>query len=232
MNHIKSLLRSGDFFAAVEHIQRQGTPLEIADAYQALVRDLYWKTHDLQSMIIIGRAGILYCLGQSLAPGVDASTVDNLRSKAKAMSYNVGSFTWPGWEEPGINPTPEDLAFGVDCARLNLRLAIELKKPADRVAAAYWLVGAHALAAREFATAASAFQQAHDLLPLVDEAAKVAQLMYQGYIAVAAHCLRPSEPDAKAQFEHVVAQLAANPHADAESYRTQLLSAFRLFVPA
>jgi len=82
----------------------------------------------------------LMCAGDFFA------AVDRLRSTAKGLAYDVGSLTWPGWEEPGIDPTPEDLAFGRECARLNLRLAIELKKPALKISMAYWLVGADALA--------------------------------------------------------------------------------------
>src|ERR1700721_2000959 len=130
MNEILQLLHEGDSFAAIEEIQKEGFPLEIAARYQALVSNLYWKAHDLQAFIAIGRAGILYCLGQSLV-SKSADEIEKLRSIAKGLAFDVGSFTWPGWEEPGINPTAADLAVGMDCAWLNLRLAIELKKPVD-----------------------------------------------------------------------------------------------------
>lgn len=126
---IQQLLRGRDSFAAIELIQKQGIPLEIAARFKSLVTELYWKTHDLPAVVVIGRAGILYCLGQSLTAGNSPEAARKLRSFAKGLAYDIGSFTWPGWEEPGIHPTPDEIAFGRECANLNLRLAIELNKP-------------------------------------------------------------------------------------------------------
>jgi hypothetical protein len=126
---IQTLLQTGDSFRAIEQIQHEGTPSEIAARYQSLILDLYWKAHNLPAVVTIGRAGILHCLNQSLATDVSPESKDKLRWIAKAIAFNVGSFTWPGWEEPGIHPTAADLATGRDCAKLNLRLAVELKKP-------------------------------------------------------------------------------------------------------
>ena len=40
-----------------------------------------------------------------------------------------------------------------------------LKKPADKVSMAHWLVGAHLLATADFALAADQFQRGHDVIP-------------------------------------------------------------------
>ncbi len=137
---VLNALHSGDSFAAAELIQRDGSPRDVAAAYHSLRGDVYWKSHDLPAAVTIGRAGIFYCLSQSLIC-TSPQDVDFFRSTAKSIAYDVGSFTWPGWEEPGIDPTAADLAAGRDCARLNLRLALDLQKPLDRVAMAHWLLG-------------------------------------------------------------------------------------------
>ena len=227
MNEIQKLLRAGDFFAAVEQLQRSGTPTEIAGRYRSQVSDLYWKQHDLPAVVAIGRAGILYCLGQSLLDGTSPESIDRLRSTAKGLAYDVGSFTWPGWEEPGINPTPEDLAAGRECARLNLRLAIELKKPADRVSMAHWLVGAHALANSDADLAAAEFQLSIEALIDVSETSPV-KLYNRGCLAVAGMC--GGDGAAEAAFADITSKLASLADDDSKSYLTQLQSAHRLFV--
>jgi hypothetical protein len=231
VTEIQSILKSGDSFAAMEHIQGRGTPLEIASRYASLVLDHYWKAHDLPAVITIGRAGILYCLTQSIASDTRPESVEKLRSIAKSIAYNVGSFAWPGWEEPGINPSADDLAAGRDCARLNLRLAIELKKPPKPLSMAHWLIGAYALAFHEFELAEKEFLRAQDVLPANDPAAKELEPCNLGYLAVARLCKRPTDVAAEASFENITGQLKTRKDEDAQVYLTQLLAARRLFVP-
>ena len=230
MNEIQDLLRTSDSFAAIEQIQRHGTPLEIAARYQSLLSSLYWHAHDLPAVVTIGRAGILYCLAQSVAEGVAPETVEPLRSIAKGLAYDLGSFTWPGWEEPGITPTPDDLAVGRDCARLNLRLAIELKKSSARLSMAHWLVGAHALASRDFNLAETEFQLAQDMLPKSDGTPNAVEDCNAGYLTVARLCKNPADTVVQSQFEEVIARLGAREGDEAKSYLAQLMSARRLFV--
>jgi hypothetical protein len=203
--------------------------LEIAARYKSVVLDLYWKAHDLPAVVVVGRAGILYCLGQSLYSGIPPETTQNLRSFAKELAYNVGSFTWPGWDEAGIKPTSEDLAVGRECARLNLRLAIELGKPPSRVSMAHWLVGAHALAANDPDEAEKAFQLAQDVLPATDAASKSLERFNMGYLALARLCRNPSDAGLRANFEEIMTHLRARPDEDTEDYLTQLLTAHRVF---
>lgn len=231
VSEIQTILQASDSFAAIEHIQRDGTPLEIAGRYQSFIPDLYWKAHDLPAIIAIGRAGIIYCLGQSLAVDISAESAEKLRSIAKGIAYNVGSFSWPGWEEPGIAPTVADLIVGMDCARLNLRLAIELKKPPVALSKAHWLVGAHALTSENFELAEREFRLARDVLPAIDEASKNLQWLNQGFLAVAQMCSNPADAAATARFEQIIAELRADNGDDAKVYLPQLMSARRLFVP-
>jgi len=231
-HEIQELLATQDSFAAIEHIQRDGTPCEIAGRYESLVLDLYWKAHDLAAMVIVSRAGILYCLGQLLVAGHSAETIEKLEHAAKGIAYNAGSFTWPGWEEPGIHPTAEQLAYGRDCARLNLRLAIELKRPAKGLSKAHWLIGAHALVTRDSELAEKEFQLAQDVLPPSDPAAKEMEPCNLGYLAVARLCRNASDADALARFDEITRRLAAQKDEESQDYLSQLLRARRLFVSA
>jgi hypothetical protein len=229
MNEIQQLIRSGDSFAAVEQLQRHGSPLEIGARYHALLRDLYWKEKDLPAMVIIGRAGILFCLTQSHATGLTAQDAEQLRSTAKGLAYDIGSFTWPGWEEPGINPTPDEIAFGHDCARLNLRLAIELKKPLSRVSMAHWLLGAHELAAHAFQSAIKQFQLAQEVLPATSPESKANEPLNTGYLMIARLSANSSDTEARSKFDEIIASLSTRSDEEARDFSTQLATAHRHF---
>lgn len=228
---IQTILQTGDSYAAVEHIQRDGTPLKIAARYQSLVLDLYWKAHDLPAVITIGRAGILHCLSQSLAADIPPDSKDNLRSTAKAIAFNLGSFTWPGWEEPGIAPAPSDLAIGRDCALLNLRLALELKKPPKALSNAHWLIGVHALASGDFELAEKEFELALEVLPAGDESTNALETLNLGFLAVAQICSNPSNPDTVSRLAKILASLRQQNNDDAKTYASQLEASLKLFGP-
>jgi hypothetical protein len=205
-----------DFFAVIDRINRTGAPDTVAKAYHNHLRDLYWKTHDLPGVVAIGRAGILYCLAHALRP------------QAKAMAYDVGSFTWPGWEEPGINPTTDDLAFGRQCAGLNLSLAIELNKPVEKVASAHWLAGAHALTAGEWSSAASAFDAAIALL----ETDSPFAIYLRGCAAVAKMRADDNPKVAHTQLQDVMSKLQNAGDNDSAVYLGQIKSILKLYGPA
>jgi hypothetical protein len=230
MTEIQQLLRTADSFAAIEHIHRAGSPLEIAALYQSLVIDLYWKGRDLPAVIFLGRAGIQHCLVQSLAPNTAPELVEKFRSVAKALAYNLASFTWPGWEEAGIAPTADQIAFGQDCAKLNLRLAIELCKPPLAVSKAHWLLGAHALASRQFDRAQTHFQQALTVLPATDTPSRAMATANAGYLALAQQCHDPANPEPHARFTDIAAYLSAQTDEDSPVYLSQLLTARQVFL--
>jgi hypothetical protein len=227
MIEIQKLLRAGDFFAAIERIQSVGSPKDIASRYHTLMKDFYWKAHDISAVVTLARAGIFYCLGQSMAMGFSEEAAQEMRSMAKSMAYDAGSFTWPGWQEPGINPSKEELAFGRQCAKLNLRLAIELNKPASRVSMAHWLIGAHALTARDFDLAEEEFAKAIEVLPATDAESKTLVLCNAGYLAIARLCKDSSDAEAEASFEWATSQLGAQKDEDSEQYLAQLGSVRR-----
>lgn len=114
-------------------------------AYTEAMRHAYWEDKDLSAAMAIAWAGISRLL--AMAHGADAEQAYELRSQAKALSYDLASFTWAGWDEPGIVITPPEARAGYAAARANLALANELKKGDLPRSRAHWILGAHELAA-------------------------------------------------------------------------------------
>jgi hypothetical protein len=157
---VKALLEEADTFKAIEYLNEQGSPEVVAERYAELVTDFYWRDKALERVVTFARAGIQYCLtkSQELAPE-NAETARKLRFYARAISYNLASFAWSGWNEEGIVVTDRDLAAGLDAAMLNVRLTTELGGGPEKLANAYWVLGAQLLAGGDYAGAAEAFQQ-------------------------------------------------------------------------
>lgn len=173
---------NSDLFTALAHVPAAGDPVATARAHHALIRDLYWKKKNLPSVVAVACAGIAGGLRASL-DHTGESIEPELLGIAKGMAYDLGSFTWPGWDEPGIAIGPTDLALGREAANLNLRLAVELLRGDLAISRAHWLVGAHQLAAGECGNARVSFAQAE---PLARTAGKPAEaLLATAYIRLA-----------------------------------------------
>ena len=114
-------------------------------AYTEAMRHAYWEDKDLSAAMAIAWAGISRLL--ALAHAAEPAQAYELRSQAKALSYDLASFTWAGWDEPGIVITPPEARAGCAAARANLALASELDKGDLPRARAHWILGAHELAA-------------------------------------------------------------------------------------
>ena len=114
-------------------------------AYSEAMRHAYWDDKDLSAAMAIAWAGISRLL--ALAHASDPEQAYELRSQAKALSYDLASFTWAGWDEPGIVITPPEARAGCAAARANLELAKELEKAELTRSRAHWILGAHELAA-------------------------------------------------------------------------------------
>jgi len=179
---IRTLSRDGDSYAAIEAIAKSGDAVTATKLFLSIATDLYWKSKDLPNVMAIGAAGITFGLTRSLAEP-DKTVAEQLRGAAKAIAYNLGSFCWPGWAEPGIDIGTKECAFGYDAACCNLRLAIELKRPAKAMCNSHWLVGAFELANRDFDAAISSFEKANAII--TDDRAM--GLMAAGYRELAMH---------------------------------------------
>jgi hypothetical protein len=228
LEEVKTLLADGDTYSAMEFVSSTGKPRDIAERYFNLVIDFYWKEHSLPDLITMARAGIQYCLTKAQELPEDRSEeINKLRSTAKAISYNLASFCWPGWEQPGIDIAPRDLAIGLDAAMLNLRLARELKKPAAAVSAAYWVLGAQYMAMAEYDEAMDAFVMARGKAREAEDEASM--LMNSGYIAIVMILEGTEIERGEKQFDEAVADLAKMDTDDANFYAGQLKSVRAFF---
>ena len=128
------------------------------DAYAEAMKHAYWEDKDLSAAMAIAWAGISRLLAD--AHRAEASRAYELRSRARALAYDLASFTWPGWDEPGIVITPPESRARLAAARANLAMTVELQQGDLPIARAHWMVGAHQLAAGRFDDASTSFETA------------------------------------------------------------------------
>lgn len=217
VDEIVRFVRDGDAAAAVRCVERDGTPQEIAQRFDDVVRGLYWERKDLAAVVAVAHGGIRYCLAK-IGESADRDGASFFGGKAKTLAANLASFTWPGWDETGIVPTADDLAEGLRAAELNLRLAVELGKPEERVQDAHWLLGAHLIAAGDAAGALEEFRQCSpETRPL-----------FAGYELLARILLR--EEGADREFDELLTAMRDRGDKDSKFSEAQLATARRVFV--
>jgi hypothetical protein len=217
-------MRAKGVFAAVDefHQALAGSAAANAERFHKALLDAYWKRKHLPAVVALGTAGIHYAVAQAAAIPGDAH---ELRSLAKAMSYDLGSFTWPGWDEPGIVPTLEQIARGLDAARLNLQLAVELGKPAERVRGAHWLLGAQLLASCAEGSVTEATEHLRQAVPPESDPH---YLMFSGYVLLARRMAQDSS--AEGPWEALIKELAEQPTEAAKYGLQQLQGAARVLM--
>jgi len=225
---VRKLVEDNDGYAAIEMIQEKGDFAEVAQRYEYLVRDLYWQEKALHAVVPIGNAGILYCLTKANEfTEKDSENERKLLDYAKIISYNLSSFTWPGWGEKGIVITEHALMVGLEAAKLNARLVEILGADHGQLSNSYWAIGAQYIALKDYTKAIGAFQSA------VEHAKKAggkdAVLMNNGYIAVAKVLEGSEKAKAQADLDKIVKDLKAIGTDDANFFADQLVSVLKLF---
>jgi len=153
------------------------------DAYSTAMRAAYSEDKDLSGAMAIAWAGISRLL--ALAHAADPQQAYELRSRAKVLSYDLASFTWAGWDEPGIVITPPEARAGCAAARANLALANELEKGELPRARAHWILGAHELSAGRSDDARSAFAAAAELADAAGAEGASEALLARAFVALA-----------------------------------------------
>ena len=94
------------------------------DAFLAAARQirqaLYWEKKDVASYVVVAT----HLLDTALANSVgDTEASRFFAARSLGLSFDIASFTWPGWDEPGVTVTLALRAVGLEAARLNFRLA-------------------------------------------------------------------------------------------------------------
>jgi hypothetical protein len=219
-------LEQADTFTAIEYLNQQPEPLVVTAAYNDLVKDLYWEKRNISQVVAICRAGIQYCSDQ--AEKVAASNrkmAYSLRSDAKQLAYNLASYTWPGWNEQQIELEPLQIAAGLDAARFNLRLALELDKGDLALSRAYWMLAGHLLAANAVAGAEAGYRRAANYAERAGE--KVDHLLALAFADLVRWILEPQDNSHRLTFEKSRESLATLE--DGPAYQEQVDGAYKVF---
>jgi len=219
------LANEQDTFAAIELLAGQSDAVAATKDFGQVMHHFYWKAKDLSRAIAFGRAGLQY--GLTAAPPLQATQpkqAREIRSAAKSLAYDLASFTWTGWDEPGISITESDLKLGLDAARVNLRLAIELDKDALRLSRAHWILGAQQLAAKLYPEAIQSFQKAAEFAKTANNTAE--ELLGLGFAALA-KVMQTKGADGQAELDMI--KLKLKPLQDGEFFVGQLDTALKVF---
>jgi hypothetical protein len=166
--------------ACIAFITVEDDPARVLAMFHGGIRHAYWSNKDIDGVVALGRAA------RALAEPIEDPKLLGL---LKSIAFDVGSFCWPGWREPGIEITPPTLEIGAEAAALNLELARRLERPDAPMANAHWLVGAHHLASGRSDEASASFEESARHARLADD--RATELLAIGYVAIA----RGERPD-------------------------------------
>lgn len=214
--------------SAREWINSQGTSEEVCELYDKAVRDLYWLEKSASGLVIIGRAGVDFCLQEAEKyHSTNPNLAEKFKAQAKTIAYNVAANSWPGWGDEGVTIASKDIEAGLQAAQLNLKLAFDLKKPDDKVAAAYWLLSALQLALGQFESGASSIDRSIDFAKKArDRLQEVFSVGFKGLILMASGDSRLGKP----LFEKAVKDLKTIGSDGSNGYAGQLETARLIFV--
>ena len=228
---VQAHIEEEDLFAASAFVLGLGDTQTIVAAFSDLIFDCYHKAKSIAQVLHFGSAGIHYCLAAARThDGKDETAAKQLRFAAKRMATNVASFTWPGWSEPGMSISDEQMEQGLIFARYSVRQLHELDPTAAQLAFTYWFLGAQLIAHMQYADALQVLKAAH-AYNLEHGEDPEGSLMLEGHIGLAA-LLEGREESGECEFSAAVASLQARGSTDAQFYAEQLLTARAVFMEA
>ena len=215
-----------DSFAAIEYLSSQDDPLLAIQAFRSAMRDSYWKEKDIVATLVFGRAGFHYGVTTAGIVGQDEPEMaKQLRSFAKGFMYDIASFTWPGWDEKEVELTEIQIAEGLQSAKANLRLAIEMNKEPIAMSRAYWVLGAQELAQEQHAKARRAFAEAAGFAALAGSTGD--ELLSKAFECLAEFLSSNGSQEVMGRLETLVDQLRKQK--DGEFFASQVDAAMRVF---
>lgn len=194
-------------------------PLQATPLCTKAQMTLYWKRKNVPAVVMLSQVGMAHALAAADAVQ-DVDQQRALQNSARRLAYNLASFTWSGWNEPGIALTAADRAAGLEAAQRCVELTERVEGSAKAQANAHWALGAQRLAAGDFAGAATSFDTGVAQARLVGDANFVR--MFEGYLALARLLANRGDAGAAAAFEGIVEALGADPSEDAAEYARQL----------
>ncbi|MCP4168826.1 MAG: hypothetical protein GY759_23420 [Chloroflexi bacterium] len=211
---VLKLLASEDSYSAIDWLARRTDPGDAMALYLELVKHLYWQEKNTPRIVDMSRAGIQHGLTTAIAiEAEDEAKAYDLRSSAKALAYNLASFTWPGWDEEGVVLTAADVNQGLEAAALNLRLAHTLDKGALALSRATWMLGAQQMAGEDYQQAEASFSEAADWARQGDTVSE--SLLAEAFEALAQWLHDPASGAAPERLSSLTQQLQNVEHGDA-----------------
>lgn len=228
LKDIDELVEGGEVSAAVKKIESLGDTTKVMRNYFVVTNHFYRNKRDVARMLSFGQAVMAYLLEQAAkVRESDVAQADKLTGYAKSMAYNISVNAWPGWNERGIKITPEQTKAAYQAAQENLRLGIELKRPADVMGNAHWLIGAQHLALKEPHKAIDQFEQAVKQFAIAKQPDY--QHMAEGYIGITQLTQAATRDQGRKRLDKAIADLKARKTSDAKFFASQLKSVEKVF---
>jgi len=163
LEQAKPRAEAGDIDGAIECFEGHQDVDQVMKAYEDLVLHMYWERKNIHAVVTLAHAGIQRMLREADAYGAaNPEKRLNARQRARVMAYNLASFCWAGWDEPGIELRESEKKAGRDAAVLHYELVQSLNPEAITSARAAWIVGAQLLTAHEYAAARSKFEESSE----------------------------------------------------------------------
>lgn len=189
---------ASDEEAIASRLKSIENPADAMKSASDALRDVYWNAKDIDACKRIARVAIDW--GTSRAKScADPEQAREVLGRVKEITYNLGSFLWAGWDEPGIALCEDDIAIGSDAAALNLKLVIELGRNALARSRVHWLVGAYELSRRKHGDARSTFQNAAALA--IEAGERPDELLCESYAALTEVLENPTDASARDAYE-------------------------------
>jgi hypothetical protein len=212
---VVALLRDGRDEEAWAAVDEAASGLETrwpapTAGFREVGRELYWTHQALPEYIRLQREQIRRLDAE---PGPESDVAVRL----VGALYDLASFAWPGW---GKDVRAEHAALGAEAADRALRLR-EAPGYANleftvTPGMAHWVVGAHALAARDFERARAELALSGD------------ETLARGYLGL----VDLAEAGDRSELDSVLDELAAKDDEDSVFYRDQLVAASGALVGA
>ena len=174
----------------------------------------------MEQVIHFANAGIHYCLAHACEHDEDADSARELRFAAKRIATNAASFTWIGWDEPGVEISPGQMRHGIAFARYAVRQLHELDPTDAQLAFTYWHLGAHLISDGSYAEAQSIFEAARDY-SASDDGNPDNRTMAEGYVGLT-KILSADGKTGESEFDASIAALESRDNEDAAFFAKQL----------
>lgn len=228
LQKVKLDLLLKDSFQVIEYITSLGDEIEVAKNFNNLILDLYWKDKSLPYTVVMGRAGLQYILQKSTElEKKDPKKAKQLKVYAKKLAYNISSFTWPGWDEPGVVVKKDYIVVGLDAAKLNLRLTTLLNSGVLKTSIAYWMLGAQQLANEDYTKALKSFSVSKEL---ADKAkSREQQLLTLGFMGICRLLEGSDKNNGEQMYKDTIKELESINTKNANAFVQQLITARKVF---